>query len=69
MKTPPHLTEARAIVRQMPVDEAERLRRILTLPCAERRHAGLIARERLPLGALMVAEAYRRALSQMRRAA
>lgn len=67
--TSSQISEARKIVAQMPHDEAQRLRWILTLPCNPRRRARLIARECGSISALMVANAYGKALSQMRRAA
>jgi hypothetical protein len=64
--TSSQITEARALVQQMPSCEAARLRRLLSIPCGARKHARLIARERLPLGALVVADAYRCALAEIR---
>jgi hypothetical protein len=61
------LSEAQAIAAQMPYSEAERLPRILTLPCNSRRRARLIARPRLSLGSLIVADTFDRELSDLRR--
>jgi hypothetical protein len=63
------IREARSIVAQMPCSEAVHLRRLLSIPCSPRRRARLIVRERLSLGSLIVAETYRQALSELRRAA
>lgn len=61
------LSEAHTIVAQMPYNEARQLRRILTLPCNSRRRARLIARQRLSLGSLIVADTFDRELSDLRR--
>ena len=69
MKISFSLTDARIIVQKMPYNEAQRLQSFLRLPYSPRRRTRLVARDCGSIGALMVADTYSQALSELRRCA
>lgn len=63
------LTEASAIARCLPRQQARTLRSILSLRTSPARHRSLIAGSGLPLGALIVADSFHCLLRHLWRAA
>lgn len=62
-------TEARTLVQQMPSDDAQRLRRILSIRTSPAKRRSMIVESGLPLGALIVADTFHRMHPRYRRCA